>query len=446
MKLKFDGKSSITMLIVGGILGLGISGMVYGIKWDQKMQEAKICEEDSFENSKRQSESYEPRDWNNNEWKNKDWNENDWKQWGEDVGEYWEQWGENVGEYWENYGENAAEYWSDYGQKLASNITNDVMNSVKNNIAFEKDCLLSREEAEKIARKYIEEQTGKKLDGCEMDLYLNKWSGLVNQGEWKGSIVVDETNRYGFTIDVKTEKVTECNAYTRNKKGQAWKRKNSSGQIEQIIDEKFEYFDKVDINIDCGMNVCLTEGKDFGIKHYQLGENYKLDYEVKGDTLCISQKINGKFLKYNEQDDCLLCVTVPEGTILKSAEVNVDTGNVDIISLQAEMAKTNVDTGNINIEDCKVDELSISVDTGNAFINEAKLKKGTINNDTGNTFVEDVEATQFLECAVEMGNIFLEGKLKGDISAHTNMGNVFNNSKESKDCNLKTKAEMGNVF
>ena len=40
----------------------------------------------------------------------------------------------------------------------------------------------------------------------------------------------------------------------------------------------------------------------------------------------------------------------------------------------------------------------------------------------------------------------LDGKLKGDISAHTNMGNVFNNSKESKDCNLKTKAEMGNVF
>ena len=137
---------------------------------------------------------------------------------------------------------------------------------------------------------------------------------------------------------------------------------------------------------------------------------------------------------------------MPDGTILKSAEVNVDTGNVDIISLQAEMAKTNVDTGNINIEDCKVDELSISVDTGNAFINEAKLKKGTINNDTGNTFVEDVEATQFLECAVEMGNIFLEGKLKGDISAHTNMGNVFNNSKESKDCNLEVRAEMGNVF
>ena len=163
-------------------------------------------------------------------------------------------------------------------------------------------------------------------------------------------------------------------------------------------------------------------------------------------TMLIVGGILGLEMKYNGQDDCLLCVTVPKGTVLKSAEVNVDTGNVDIISLQAEMAKTNVDTGNINIEDCKVDELSISVDNGNAFINQSKLEKGKINNAMGNTFVEDVEDTQSLESVVKMGNIFLDGKLKGDISAHTNMGNVFNNSKESKDCNLEVRAEMGNVF
>ena len=440
MKLKFDGKSSITMLIVGGILGLGISGMVYGIKWDQKIQEAKICEENSFKNSKKisKNKSDETRDWSDDKWQNKDWNEKDWKQWGEDVGEYWKEWGENAGE-----------YWSEYGQQLANkipDIPNTAMDSIKNSIAFEKDCLLSREEAEKIARKYIEQQTGKNLEGCEIDLYLNKWSGWVDQGEWKGSIVVDETSRYGFTIDVKTEKVTECNTYTRDKKGEPWKRKNSSGQTEQIIDEKLEHFDKVDINIECGVNMCLTEGKDFGIKHYQLSDKYKLDYEVKGDTLYISQKINGKFLKYNKEDDCFLCVTVPKGTLLKCTEVNVDTGNVDILSLQTEMAKINVDTGNANIEDCKVDELSLGVDTGNAFINQTKLKKGTITDDMGNIFIEDVEATQSLEALVEMGNIFLDEKLKGDILAHTNMGNIFNDSKESKDCNLDMKAEMGNVF
>lgn len=437
MKLKLDGKSSITMLIVGGILGLGISGMVYGIKWDQKMQEAKIYKENSFKNSKKISKdkSDETRDWSDDKWQNKDWNEKDWEQWGEDVGEYWVQWGENAGE-----------YWSDYGQKLASNITSDVMESVKNNIAFEKDCLLSREEAEKIARKYIEQQTGKNLEGCEIDLYLNKWSGWVDQGEWKGSIIVDETNRYGFTIDVKTEKVTECNRYTRDKKGQPWKGKNSSGQIEQIIDEKFEHFDKINLDIECGINVCLTEGKDFGIKHYQLSDKYQLNYEVKGDTLYISQEINGKFLKYKEQDDCFLCVTVPKGILLKCAEINVDTGNVDILSLQTKMAKINVDTGNANIEDCKVDELSIGVDTGNAFINQTKLQKGTIKDNMGNTFIEDVDANESLEALVETGNIFLDGKLKGDISAHTNMGNIFNDSEESKDCNLDMKAKMGNIF
>ena len=76
MKLKFDGKSSITMLIVGGILGLGISGMVYGIKWDQKIQEEKICEENSFKNSKKisKNKSDETRDWSDDKWQNKDCN------------------------------------------------------------------------------------------------------------------------------------------------------------------------------------------------------------------------------------------------------------------------------------------------------------------------------------------------------------------------------------
>lgn len=434
MKSKLDGKSSITMLIVGGILGLGISGMIYGIKWDQKIQETKIWEEDSFNNSKKQSKikSYKSKEWSDNEWENEDWDENDWEEWGEDVGEYWGEWGKNVGE-----------YWSHYGQELASNITNDVMDSVKKSMTFEKDCLLSRQEAEQIARKYIEEKTGKNLEKCEIDLYLNKWSGWVNQGEWRGSIIADETTRYGFTVDVESEKVTEFNTYTRNKKGESWKSKNSSGQIEQIIDEKLSHFDKVEVNIDSQINVCLTEGKDYGIKHYQLGEKYKLNYEVKGNTLYISQNIKDKHFDYNHQEDWL-CVTVPKDTMLNSIEIKEGTGNVEVLNTHAQKMKINVDAGNINVEDSTVDELSVNVSTGNAFVNETKLEKGLVKTDTGNLFIEDIEAMNILEAKVETGNIFLDGSLKGSISAHANTGNVFNDSKENKDCNLDIKANGKN--
>lgn len=449
MKLKMDFNNRWTILIVVGVVLFGVSGMIYGIRMDQEMQELKLNSEEDISYEEflewRQEQKNKDKYGKQKENEEKDkyevpkWPEESadyWTEWAEDNAEYWSEWVKENGEKWKKWGEENIGDWQDWATSSMKNLKNMMPSD-------ESLSLLSREEVQKIAVDYIEKETGNNVEKCEIDLYFNRWSGWVDQGQWYVSIKLDENTHYSLTVDVKDKNVDNFKIYTRTNENEPWRRKKVNGEIEQIINEKLKDFSKIEVNLVGLIDFDLSEGKDYHIKCHQIGDQYTLKYEVKNDTLYITQKADKSNLKDNYQNDWLY-ITVPEGSKLSSANINQFSGNVEVANLAIDSADIKVDSGNMSFEDCIVENLKSTVDAGNAFFTGVKIKNGKATNNAGNVFIEDVDASS-LNTKVSSGNAFLDGELKGNISINVEAGNIFDEC-DSNQCKLELDAKYGSVF
>lgn len=161
------------------------------------------------------------------------------------------------------------------------------------------------------------------------------------------------------------------------------------GFIKYVVTDKYEILNNSDmsdesysdsnISLDAFKNIVIdtdviditvVSGDSFS---YSLNCNKKLtpSISVSNNTLNITQ---GRIRSVNifgfHNVKCKMKVTVPSGTILNSADIKSDVGNIKINNVNFTNMAISTDVGNIDLSSIKFDKLKISSDVGNINISD----------------------------------------------------------------------------
>lgn len=256
-------------------------------------------------------------------------------------------------------------------------------------------------------------------------------------------IEIDHTSRYVFKVEISNGSISEYKAYTRSKKEEPWKRTNEKGNIEQVISETLKPYHKINIDIKGGMSVNISQDEDYTIDMYQEGEDYKMSYEVKNETLYVKQKLIGnKFHSMSEEN--WLDITVPAGTQIDEITINQNACTTYLEHLSFDKMKIQSNAGNVDIDSCIGNEVVINLQSGNIDYEASKIKSGKISIEAGNSMLGGIESNS-LEVNCNTGNIFFEAGMKGAVKAHTNAGNIFVEDGNSTECQYDLSSTYGNI-
>lgn len=116
---------------------------------------------------------------------------------------------------------------------------------------------------------------------------------------------------------------------------------------------------EIDANI---MGVSIERGNRFEISGNYSKEVLKPNFSISGGTLKVSQQKYRAKLVSNA--NCKIKITVPYGTTLESADINIDVGAVALKGIDLEDIQVNTDVGAIAVENVEFRELIAHSDVG----------------------------------------------------------------------------------
>ena len=150
----------------------------------------------------------------------------------------------------------------------------------------------------------------------------------------------------------------------------------------------------------------LPSDDDFCYLSYQTtgGKKNPVSYEVKDGTL--SLKENDRNISFSsgidygsltdmllgkksdsDSYDYLAVLYLPKETILKSADIHLDYGDVIIRGLTADSFDVSLNCGDLNIRELNADAFDASLDYGDATLKDCHLNNGTLKMSDGDTSV-----------------------------------------------------------
>ena len=110
------------------------------------------------------------------------------------------------------------------------------------------------------------------------------------------------------------------------------------------------------------MGVSVQRGNRFEISGSYSKEPLKPSFSISGGTLRINQPKYRTKLVTN--GNCKIVITVPFGTQLDSANIDIDVGAVELDGIDVEDVQINTDVGAISIENVEFRELKANSDVG----------------------------------------------------------------------------------
>ena len=107
-----------TILIVVGVVLFGVSGMIYGIRMDQEMQEMKLSSEEdiSYEEFLEWRQEQKNKDKYGKKKENEEKDKYEVPKWPEESADYWTEWAEDNAEYWSEWAKENGEKWKEWGE------------------------------------------------------------------------------------------------------------------------------------------------------------------------------------------------------------------------------------------------------------------------------------------------------------------------------------------
>lgn len=185
-------------------------------------------------------------------------------------------------------------------------------------------------------------------------------------------------------------------------------------------------FENIKVEADI-MEVKIYTGSSFSLEYSASKKSLVPSYEIKGDTITIKQKQkvrNGVF--GINTNNCVLTLTVPEGTKLKAIDISTNVGNAEINRISAQSINIDSDVGDCTILECKFERTELESNVGD--INAKNSELGTV---TGSSDVGDVS---IINCG--FGDLDIESDV-GDVDI------VSSDSLENYDINLNS--DIGEV-
>lgn len=137
------------------------------------------------------------------------------------------------------------------------------------------------------------------------------------------------------------------------------------------------------------MNLSIEKGDDYSI---QCDSTEKLNpkYEIKDNTLIISQKQKIKIHNFMNTQKCSVHITIPEDTTLELINVDGATGDINLSNLDVTTLKIDNSVGDVKMDDCKTDSIDIDTSTGDVKLNGCEANEINVDTSVGDTVLKDI--------------------------------------------------------
>lgn len=177
--------------------------------------------------------------------------------------------------------------------------------------------------------------------------------------------------------------------------------KFSSSGTQVQYEETLNSFSHMDLDLSV-MSVTISEGDSYHIS-YNCPEKYVPDYEVKNDTLYVTQEDLPLTGISNNNRKCSITITVPANT-LSNLTGQMDVGDVQIENMTVGTLDVSADVGDIDIANVTAETCLIQADVGDICLKNIDMKTGTIEANIGDIEVNDTSFTS-LEILADLGDV-----------------------------------------
>lgn len=199
--------------------------------------------------------------------------------------------------------------------------------------------------------------------------------------------------------------------------------------VERVDETKeISEFSMLDIDLESGNLTIKTEGNKYKIETYQIPETSKID--VVNNKLVIND--TKKFLN---NKDSSITIYIPENTVLNKAEIDIETGALNINCLESNQIDFNFGAGNVQINNLVSSNTEIECGTGQVVIENSFLSNSNIETGVGKLkYSGYLKGNSKIECAI--GEVSLELQGGNDLYKIKNkkgIGNIIINKESISD-------------
>ena len=187
---------------------------------------------------------------------------------------------------------------------------------------------------------------------------------------------------------------------------------------------------QIDINSMADIRILPSDDKNYYIEYILDGDYNEPSYEVKGDTLYLSQDgssisfINFGFDFSNMSNTKSYCnLYVPENIALGTLTVYNDAGNLSVSSISADTADITLDYGDLNIEDSSFKNLTVDMDAGDVVTKSVHAEVLSLINAFGDSTLKDFSGKE-ASVEIDSGDFYMEANTLDSFNGENDFGDM----------------------
>lgn len=136
------------------------------------------------------------------------------------------------------------------------------------------------------------------------------------------------------------------------------------------------------------MNLSIEKGDDYSIQ-CDADEKLNPKYEIKDNTLIVSQKQKIKVHNFMKNLKCSVHITIPEDTALELINIDGATGDISLSNLDVTTLKIDNSVGDVKMDNCKIASIGIDTSTGDVKLNDCEANEIDVDTSVGDTVIKD---------------------------------------------------------
>lgn len=136
------------------------------------------------------------------------------------------------------------------------------------------------------------------------------------------------------------------------------------------------------------MNLSIEKGDDYSIQ-CDADEKLNPKYEIKDNTLIVSQKQKIKVHNFMKNPKCSVHITIPEDTTLELINIDGATGDISLSNLDVTTLKIDNSVGDVKMDNCKIASIGIDTSTGDVKLNDCEANEIDVDTSVGDTVIKD---------------------------------------------------------
>ena len=196
----------------------------------------------------------------------------------------------------------------------------------------------------------------------------------------------------------------------KNEKGGAGK--NETGTLAETRTDSL--VTELRADIDYG-SLTVKTGDEYDVR-YEGDADMKPEVRLKNGLLTITKKKdNVNFLEGIMHPKAELTVVLPKGTVIDTADVCLDLGDLLITGVSIEEGKAENNLGRIDMNSCRIGNMRLEADMGDVEIEDCRFKDLNIEENLGKVRVVSAQdlSDAGLELETDLGKVLVNGRDQG---------------------------------